>query len=304
MSILVDKKLEALKTTEEEVFKWAKENGYGQLLPGNPTLVKQIWLDAHDEPIEFPELGMRGRRVTVSNMPTDGEEWVVMRLYMAKIAKTVKYPMCPEPGCYAKVKDNKCTAKNPHGFVDEASEGFRQYYAAGDGSENKTIFVIVPAKYAMKSINFEKMWCDVKGIFNEQLGGLYADLILPISDESAPIHVTEAAQPKRKVVVPPLEEGEQEVELPKGVDVSSFAQKPKEEPKKQVSDEDTRKQSEQKQFQQIVPFFSGHLLLQFQDFVEHNKIKTPIEELIKLTPGCRIEGEGKDAKVFYDTPKK
>jgi hypothetical protein len=304
MSDYIKKRMAKLKVTDEGIIKWANANGYDSLLPGNIGMVRQIYIDAHDEEeLEFPDLEMRGKRVTVAGIPS--EEWVILRVFMFKIARTTTYPMCPEDGCYARVSNSECQARGDksHGYVADPTKGIRQYYFAGDGGEEgEGTYVIVPAKYAMKGYNFEKQWCDVKGIWNDTLEGFFANLIMPLSKEEMEKGGIDTPTPTSK---PEVEEGDEIVELPKGLDLTAFTKKPLAEEKAEaepVSEADAVFQAELKNFQQIIPFFPNYLLSQFDTFIESNDIKTPIAELVKATPGCRIEGEGEAAKVIYEKP--
>jgi len=300
MSDYIQKKLKKLKATDDDVVKWANVNGYGNLLPGNIALVKQIYVDEHDdEELEFPDLEMRGERVLVREIPS--EKWVIIRVFMFKIVRTTSYPMCPEKGCYSRVKESYCQAPEDksHGYVAEAAKGLRDYYLAGDGgTDGERVYVIVPAKYAMNGYNFEKQWCDVKGIWNAQLEGFFASAILPIGKEE--LERGGIATPVSELV---RDDDEEIAEIPRGLDLSAFAEKPTEKVEKVSVDESTaRFRSELAQFQQIIPFFNGYYLHQFNEFITGNDITTPLKKLIEETPGCRIEGEGSDAKVFYTKP--
>jgi len=303
MSSYIQKKMEKLKVTDEDIIRWAKENGYASLL-GNIGLIRQIYIDAEDdEELEFPDLEMHGTRVSVKDIPL--EEWVVLRIFMFKIARTTIYNMCPETNCYARVSNSECQAREEksHGYVTEPVKGIRHYYRAGDGGEDgKSIFVIVPAKYAMNEYNFEHQWCDVKGIWNDSLEGFYANLILPISEEELEKGGIDAPIPPSR---PEVEEGEVIADtLPKGLDYSAFSKKPAEEPKEDISEADSLLKSELVQFAQIIPFFGkgNYGLSDFDDFMESNKIQTPLIKLIEGTPGCSIKGDGPTAKVFYEKP--
>jgi hypothetical protein len=298
MAAFITKQLEKLGKTDEDVEVWAKDNGYGTLLPNNLELVRQIYLDAHDVELEYPDLEMRGRRVLVTEIPN--EEWVILRVFMHKIARTTTYPMCPEEGCYSKVANGDCTnKKDPHGYVAEPVQGIRHYYKAGD--ESGSVYIIVPAKYAMNGYVFEHMWCDVKGIWNEKLEGFFSNLILPVNGDEPqsgsvivpkPISTSKAEE----------EEEETSVNLPKGLDVTMFATKSKPKEEQALTDEEVKFRAELANFQQIIPFFSGHLVSQFDTFIQSNKIQTPIDKLVEATPNCHFEGEGEQRRIIYKEP--
>jgi hypothetical protein len=297
MSDYIIKRMEKLQVTDEDIVQWANANGYGSLLPDNLAMVRQIYIDANDDDeLEFPDLEMRGKRVAVKDIPP--EEWVIIRVFMFKIARTTGYPMCPEDKCYARVSDSTCQAREEksHGYVAEAAKGVRHYYLAGDAGEGaERVYVIVPAKYAMNDFDFEYQWCDVKGIWNDTLEGFFANTIIKLSDEELA---------RSGVQIPVVEERpdaedetEEVVELPKGLDLSAFAKKPTESkaPEVLVDEDQARLKAELANFLQIIPFFSGYALSAFDEFIHSNDIKTPIEELIEQTPGCSLVGD----KVIY-----
>lgn len=296
MSAIIRKELEKLEKTDADVIQWAKEHGYGEFLPDNIKLVRQIYLDAHDVVLEFPDLEMRGTKVSVKDIPA--EEWVIIRAYMFKIARKTTYPMCPEEGCYSRVKNSECQAREDksHGYVAEPVKGIRHYYMAGDGKDN--VYVIVPAKYAMNGYDFEGMWCDIKGIWNSTLDGFFANLILQVNGEDA--QTGEVIKPETLEI--DEAEPEEAIEVPKGVDVSMFASKPKPKEETAATDEkDIVYQAELKNFAQIIPFFSGHLVAQFDEYMNKNNIKSSIEDLVKDTAGCSFEGEGDARKIIFKT---
>jgi hypothetical protein len=302
MSDYIQKRMKKLKVNDEDIVKWANANGYASLLPGNIAMVRQIYIDAHDdEELEYPDLEMRGKRVAVKDIPL--EEWVIIRVFMFKIARTTKYSMCPEPGCYARVQDSECKAREEksHGYVAEPTVGIRHYYLAGDGDKDgKSTYVIVPAKYAMNGYNFEKSWCDVKGVWNDQLEGFYANVIMPLSEEE--LKRTGVAIPE--ISSEASSEEEEVAEIPTNLDLSAFTKKKEEASTAPVDEDKARYEAELKNFLQIIPFFGAgnYTIADFDDFITSNEIKTPLTKLIENTPGCRVEGEGRNAKVFYTKP--
>jgi len=296
MSAYIKKRMEKLKVTDDDIVKWADANGYGSLLPGNIGMVRELYIDANDdEELEFVDLEMRGKRVLVKEIPM--EEWVILRVFMFKIARTTTYPMCPEIGCYAKVANAECqNKKDPHGYVSEPTKGIRQYYRAGDGGpQGDSVYVIVPAKYVMNGYNFEGIWCDVKGIWNPTLEGFFANTILPINGDDVKQGEIMTPEPMSTTST---EEGEEVISLPKGLDYSAFTKKT---PTAEGPPEDealARFKSELMQFMQIIPFFGGYTLDQFSGFITSNDIITPLEKLIEATPGCSLDGN----KVIYVKP--